>query len=112
MSDRGGTGRRPARGRALASLRSLAAGARRIVSNAEVAPDPARIAGGWELRFIADRSRAEEAIRLYGELGFEVAADSIAPENLPRDCADCRLVMALQFRAIYTRRRPQGPPAQ
>jgi hypothetical protein len=76
----------------------------RTPSSGEVAPDPARIAAGWEFRFAADRARADETVRLYRELGFEVAADPIVPRNLSPDCGDCRLVSALGFQLIYTRR--------
>jgi len=76
--------------------------------------DRARIADGWERRFVADRARAEEAKRLYGELGFEVVADPVAPEDLPDGCGPCRLAGELQFRIVYTRRqsgvrRPPDP---
>jgi hypothetical protein len=79
--------------------------AHRVLSEAQLAPDPARLADGWERRFIADGQRAEEAIRLYAELGFEVAADPIRQEELGSECTDCQLLMLLQFRTIYTRRR-------
>lgn len=67
--------------------------------------DLERIADGWERRFVADRARAEEAERLYRELGFEVIADPVAPEDLPEGCGPCRLARELQFRIVYTRRR-------
>jgi hypothetical protein len=68
-------------------------------------PDPARIAAGWEFRFVADTARAEEAVALYASLGFEVAADSIETNRLDEDCAGCQVVVLLRHRAIYTRRR-------
>ena len=71
-----------------------------------IAPDPARAAAGWERRFVADAARADEAMRLYAELGFEVCADPLAPEDLTGGCEDCRLLMLRTFRTIYTRRRP------
>jgi len=63
---------------------------------------------GWEPRFVADPARAEEAIRLYRELGFEVVADLIESKDLSPDCGDCGLAMALRFRMIYTRRPPRA----
>lgn len=66
-------------------------------------PDPARLADGWEYRFVADGARAEESAALYRELGFEVCADPVGAAASPA-CADCRLVALLHFRAIYTRR--------
>ena len=44
--------------------------ARRVLSESQLRPDPARVAEGWERRFIADSTRAEEAIQLYESLGF------------------------------------------
>jgi hypothetical protein len=80
--------------------------AHRLLSEAGLAPDPARVAQGWERRFIADGARCDEAMRLYAELGFEVCADPLTPEQLAGECEECRLLMELQFRTIYTRRPP------
>ena len=44
---------------------------------------------------------------LYRELGFEVCADPVRPEDLAGECEACRLVAALSFKSIYTR-RPGG----
>lgn len=91
----------------LAPLRFVVEGeARRVLSDAQVAPDPRRVAEGWERRFIADETRAAEMMRLYQELGFETAADPIRSEDVGDDCGDCRLVAALRFKMIYTRRGP------
>jgi hypothetical protein len=78
--------------------------ARRVLSEAQLAPDPARVADGWERRFVADGRRAEEMIELYRQLGFEVVADPIRPEQMSDDCEDCKLLMLLEFKTIYTRR--------
>ena len=69
------------------------------------APDPRRVAEGWERRFVADEARAAEMMRLYEELGFETVADPIRTEDVSDACGDCRLVAALRFKMIYTRRR-------
>jgi hypothetical protein len=81
--------------------------AHRLLSEAQLSSDPARVAAGWERRFIADGARVEEAVRLYEELGFEVCADPLQPEALADDCEDCQLLMLLRFKTIYTR-SPQG----
>ena len=60
---------------------------------------------GWERRFIADARRAEEVVALYRELGYEVRAEPLAPEDLREECEDCRLVTLLKFQVIYTRKR-------
>lgn len=69
-------------------------------------PDEARLADGWVYRFVADGTRAEEHAALYRELGFEVALDPVG-EAVKPECQECRLVAALRFRAIYTRRRQE-----
>ena len=58
---------------------------------------------GWERRFVAFGERAEEAIQLYRDLGFEVVADPVQPDDMAAECTDCQLVTL--FRTIYTRRR-------
>ena len=87
----------------------IASDAQRIVSDAEVASRAARIADGWERRFVADGPRAEEAIGLYRELGFEVLADPVAPEDLDGGCGECHVPDQPRFRVIYTRRPPGWP---
>lgn len=68
------------------------------------APDPERVANGWELRFVVEALRAESLVALYESLGYEACSDPLRPDLLPPDCHDCRVAMALGFRAIYTRR--------
>ena len=80
---------------------SLAGGDRRGLSDDQRAADPALAAEGWELRFIADESRAREASQLYAEIGFEVRDEPIVPES-PDDCQPCQ-ASAVRFHAIYTR---------
>jgi hypothetical protein len=82
--------------------------ARRLLSAEQLQGDPARIADGWERRFIADAQRAQEAMDLYSQLGYEVCADSVSPEEVGEDCGDCQLLAALQFKIIYTRRKNPG----
>jgi len=68
-------------------------------------PDPDRLAAGWERRFVVEARRAEEFVRLYESLGFEVCADAVRRDQIRGDCDDCRLALLLDYRAIYTRRR-------
>lgn len=79
--------------------------ARRVLSEAQLAPDPARTAQGWERRFITDAHRAHELLALYHELGYEACADPVRPEELGEGCDDCQLVLLQQFKTIYTRKR-------
>ena len=80
--------------------------AKRALEETEVQANPARDAEGWERRFLADATRAAEAIALYEALGYETCADPIRREDLTGDCDDCQLVMLLHYRMIYTRRPP------
>lgn len=82
--------------------------ARRVLSEAQLEPDPKLIAEGWERRFIADGVRAEETMALYRELGYEVLAVPVRAEELGDDCDDCQLVGVLKFVTIYTRGEPRN----
>jgi len=85
--------------------------ARRMLSDAQLAPDPVRIAAGWERRFITDAMRTPEVVALYEAMGFEVAADPIRRDDLPDGCDDCQLAQALGFRTVYTRKTPRRSDA-
>ncbi len=78
--------------------------AQRLLSERVLEGDPERLADGWERRFIADGRRAEEAIELYEQLGYEVCADPVRRDDVGEDCDDCQLVALLKFVTIYTRR--------
>ena len=83
--------------RAIAEAEALRAlGAQRVRAN------PARLADGWERRFVTDVHRAEEAVALYTRMGYEVVADPVVPEDLDEGCDTCAL--ATMFRTVYTRR--------
>ena len=108
--------RRPPAARAGGGGRPSDRAASRLLAGTRFVPGAERIREGWAFRFVADRARSAEAVELYRELGFDVAADPIEPENLADECADCRLLMALEFRMIYTRgparsRREEGGEA-
>jgi hypothetical protein len=83
----------------------LEASARRVLTEDQLAADPALLAEGWERRFVADARRAKEASELYQQLGFEVRAEPLRPTDLGDDCEDCKLVVVFQFQTIYTRRK-------
>jgi len=78
--------------------------ATRMLAEAQLLPDPALVALGWERRFITDATRAPEVIQLYRQLGFEVRLEPVPPEQPAGPCEACQLVMLLQFRTVYTRR--------
>lgn len=78
------------------ALRSEAAG--------RIRPDPARIAAGWERRFVIERGRAADLARLYAQAGFEVVQDPVPAELLDEQCVDCRLIVQLEYVSLYTRK--------
>jgi len=77
----------------------------RVLSQAQLQPDPVLVAEGWERRFTADEQRAKEALELYTQLGYEVRAAVVRPEELHDDCQECRTVVSFHFQTIYTRKR-------
>lgn len=107
--DAGHPGRSGASGGGDSPLRPLASivrgEARRAESEERIRPDPARLADGWAYRFVIERSRVGDLLALYGESGFEVAIDPVAPERLQDECSDCRLALHLDYVQVYTRRR-------
>ena len=106
----GGPGATGGRDRSVVPLVSLVRGeALRSEAGERIRPDPARLAAGWERRFVIERSRAADLARLYEESGHEVALDPVAPELLQDDCSDCRLVARLEYVMLYTRRRTGAP---
>lgn len=62
-------------------------------------------ASGWERRFITGVDRADEALELYSQLGFEVHAEPVLATELGGECDQCALVATCEFKTIYTRRR-------
>jgi hypothetical protein len=78
---------------------------RKFFSGAQLRPDPALVADGWERRFTTDAQRAEEVIELYLQSGFEVRAEPVRSVEVHDDCTDCQSVILSKFKTIYTRRR-------
>ncbi len=81
------------------------AGAKRVPAEQQLQADSELISEGWERRFIADARRAEEAMELYEQLGYEVRVEPAQGAELGDDCDDCQLMLLLQFKTIYTRKR-------
>ena len=79
--------------------------ARRVLSDAQLAPDPSLVAEGWERRFITDAARLPEVVALYETLGFEVRAVPVRAAEVGEDCGDCQVASLLRFQTVYTRRR-------
>ena len=94
---------RPPEERLLALVR---AEEKRVLSEAQLAADPARLAAGWERRFVIERPRVAELLRLYEASGYEAVADPLrADASQDEGCAACPVAGALEFCMVYTRRR-------
>lgn len=78
---------------------------RRVLSDAQLQPNSSLLAQGWERRFTADEQRAKEAMELYTQLGYEVRAEPVLPEELQDDCQECKTVVSYYFQTIYTRKK-------
>ncbi len=78
--------------------------ARRFFSDMQIKPDPALVSQGWEPRFVGDARQVKEATGLYTELGYEVRAEPVPAEQLGDECSDCKILILLQFKTIYTRK--------
>ena len=76
---------------------------KRFLSDAQLQPDPALVAQGWERRFTADAQRVKEAMELYTQLGYEVRAEPVHSDDLQDDCEDCHSLIISRFKTIYTR---------
>jgi len=76
----------------------------RVLSEAQLQPDPVLVADGWERRFTADSQRVAEAMELYAKLGYEVRAESLRPGEITDECEGCHSLAALEFKTIYTRK--------
>lgn len=79
--------------------------AERFLSDAQLRPDPALVAEGWERRFTADAQRTLEVMDLYSQLGYEVRAEPVLPEELKNECDGCCSPVVLEFKTIYTRKK-------
>ena len=77
----------------------------RFLSEAQLEPDPALVAQGWQRRFTVDEERAKEVAQLYTELGYEVRSEPVVTGEVADDCHDCHSFMAVRLRTIYTRTR-------
>lgn len=84
--------------------------AQRILSEAQLQPDPELAAAGWERRFTADGRRAQEMVELYTQLGYEVHLEPVQADAFEDECEQCVVLALLEFVTIYTR-RPKRPPA-
>jgi hypothetical protein len=90
----------------IVKIESLVDGAgRSLLPDAQLQPDASLVAQGWKRRFTADEQRAKEALELYSQLGYQVRAERVFPEDFQDDCQDCKTVASFYFQTIYTRKR-------
>lgn len=85
--------------------RLVAGEARRMLADEAFEADPELVAAGWIRRFMSDARRIGEAADLYRDFGFEVLEVPVELDEVSDECSDCQLLMHLQFKMIYTRRR-------
>lgn len=78
--------------------------AHRVLSEAQLEPDPELVVAGWERRFTADGRRAREMVTLYSELGYEVHLEPVKADDFEDECEQCTLLALLEFVTIYTRK--------
>ncbi|MBI3160200.1 MAG: hypothetical protein HYZ26_11440 [Chloroflexi bacterium] len=69
------------------------------------AVDPRLLAEGWKPRFATDSERAEEAVEIYRQLGFEIRRERIPTQAFADVCRACALAAACSYVMIYTRSR-------
>lgn len=108
-----GDAKRPAPGTPEEAIHALARAEARRIAESQLEGDPALLAAGWERRFVIEKTRLADCVRLYESLGFEVIAEPVRVEEAMEDCQDCRVLALLEFRMIYTRRagaRSEGLP--
>ncbi len=70
-----------------------------------VPDDPALLADGWVRRHMAGPDRAQEAMVLYAELGYEVLSRRLTESDLAPACRGCAGVTGCAFVVIYTRKK-------
>ncbi len=62
------------------------------------------IDAGWERRFLASSDRAEEAVKTYTEMGFEVRTEKLTPTDFGAGCSTCAASVCSSYQLIYTRK--------
>jgi hypothetical protein len=70
-----------------------------------VRDDPELIAEGWVRRFMADPTRAKEAVELYQSMGFEVKVKELTPSDFGPKCTDCGSNLCQSYVLVYTRKK-------
>lgn len=65
--------------------------------------DAALSAAGWQKRFVADPKRAQEAVEMYEELGYQVKLAAVNVDTLSETCGGCKIVFQ-DFKVVYTRK--------
>lgn len=74
--------------------------------------EPALVAEGWVVRFLSEGRRADEAMQVYADLGFDVLARPVAPDMVSPLCAQCLVSSCPRHIVIYTRRHTMDREVQ
>lgn len=53
---------------------------------------------------MSSREKIREAVEMYEALGYEVKTVRVAADEVSGQCGECRLLIQLQFKTVYTRR--------
>lgn len=74
----------------------------------DIPADPELVAAGWVRRYLADPIRAQEAVDLYGRLGYEVKAQKLTAADFGPNCEGCPASACVSYVMIYTRKAANG----
>jgi hypothetical protein len=87
------------------------ADARQIPAEEHLTANPARLAEGWERRFVIEGARLSAYVELYESMGLEVITEPVGADGAMLECTDCQIAALLQFSMIYTRARRVDLPS-
>ncbi len=70
--------------------------------------EQALVDAGWQRRFVTDKTRAQEAIMIFSELGFDVHICQPTPANFEQKCSSCSSAHCTELFLILTRKQSEG----
>jgi hypothetical protein len=74
----------------------------------DIPANPKLTEAGWVRRYLADPIRAREAVELYSNLGYEVLAEKLTPDDFGPNCDGCPSVVCASYVMIHTRKCSAG----
>jgi len=75
-----------------------------------VLTDPDLVAQGWKRRYLAEPTRAKEAVETYTAAGFEVYLQALEPTDFSAKCQACAAAGCMSYVVVYTRIPPEKTP--